>query len=29
MHMTYVDFNDNNKKALKFIRGGGGGGRDN
>ena len=21
MHMTYVDFNDNNKNALKFMRG--------
>ena len=23
--MTYVDFNDNNKNALKFMRGEGGG----
>ena len=23
--MTYIDFNDNNKNTLKFIRGEGGG----
>ena len=26
--MTYVDFNDNNKNALKFMRGEGGEGGD-
>ena len=28
MHMTYVDFNDNNKNALKFMRGRGRGERE-